>query len=170
MVSYLWDMQIRIATEGDLPSINEIYNQAVKQLFCTAHLHPVDMQYRREWFLQHDPERYPVCVIHENEKVSGWVSLGPYRSDRQALDHVGEVSYYVDQACRGQGIGSLLMAHAIEIAPRFGLTILVAILMDKNPASIGLLEKFGFSRWGAMPGIARIGTETADHLYFGLKL
>ena len=163
-------MQIRMATEGDLPSINNIYNQAVKQQFCTAHLHPVDMESRRKWFLHHDPDRYPVYVIHENEKVAGWVSLGPYRSDRQALAHVGEVSYYVDQACRGQGAGSQLLDHAIGVAPQFGLAILVAILLDKNPASIGLLEKFGFSKWGTMPGIARIGTETADHLYYGLKL
>jgi phosphinothricin acetyltransferase len=120
--------------------------------------------------LHHHPDRYPVYVTCENEKVTGWVSLGPYRSDRQALAHVGEVSYYVNQACRGRGTGSRLLEHAIQMAPQLGLTILVAILLDRNPASIGLLNKFGFSKWGAMPGIARIGTETADHLYYGLKL
>ena len=163
-------MQIRLATERDLPSINEIYNQAVKQKFCTAHLHTVDMEYRRQWFSHHTPDRYPVYITCENSNVSGWVSLGPYRQDRQALAHVAEVSYYVDRAYRGQGVGSQLLGYAIGIAPRFGLSILVAILLDKNPASIGLLKKFGFSEWGALPDIARIGRETADHLYYGLKL
>ena len=163
-------MGIRLAREEDLPSINRIYNQAVKQKFCTAHLCPVDMESRRNWFNHHDPGKYPVYVTHDNEIITGWVSLGPYRSDREALAHVGEVSYYVDRSFRGKGIGSHLMKHAIDQAPLFGLTILVAILLDKNPASIGILEKFGFSKWGSMPGIAKIGDVTADHLYYGLKL
>ena len=163
-------MNIRLATEEDLPIINSIYNQAVMQKFCTAHLAPVDMEYRQAWFSDHRPDRYPVYVSLEEEKVTGWVSLGAYRSDRQALAHVGEVSYYVDRECRGRGLGSFLLQHAIHVAPACRLSILVAILLDKNPASIKLLKKFGFSQWGSMPGIAIIGKESADHLYYGLKL
>lgn len=163
-------MSIRLAREEDLPEINTIYNQAVMQKFCTAHLIPVDMDYRLSWFSSHPPERYPVYVYQEDKKVGGWMSLGTYRADRQALAHVGEVSYYVDKELWGKGIGSHLLKHAISLAPSLGLSILVAILLDRNPASIALLEKFGFSRWGSMPGIANIGDETADHLYYGLKL
>ena len=163
-------MIIRLATEEDLPAINAIYNQAVMQRFCTAHLAPVDLEYRRAWFSDHPRERYPVSISQDNEKLTGWVSLGAYRADRQALAHVGEVSYYVDRDCRGKGLGSLLLHHAVHVAPACGLSILVAILLDKNPESISLLRKFGFSLWGSMPGIASIGEETADHLYYGLKL
>lgn len=163
-------MHIQLAKWDDLPVINEIYNQAVRQKFCTAHLLPVDMEYRRQWFSMHDPEHYPVYVARSGTKVTGWVSLAPYRSGRQALAHVGEVSFYVGQEYRGRGIGSQLLDHAIKAAPGCGLTILVAILLERNPASIGLLEKSGFSKWGTMPGIAEIGKETADHLYYGLKL
>lgn len=163
-------MTIRPATEKDLPAINTIYNQAVEQQFCTAHLSPVDMAYRQSWFSAHTPERYPVFVSEEAGQLKGWVCLGPYRSDRQALAHVGEVSYYVHMESRGRGVGSRLLEYAIKVAPSCGLSILVAILLDKNPASIGLLEKYGFSLWGSMPGIAIIGEEHADHLYYGLKL
>ena len=102
--------------------------------------------------------------------MTGWVSLGAYRADRQALIHVGEVSYYVDRESRGRGLGSHLLQHAINVAPAFGLSILVAILLDKNPASIKLLKKFRFSQWGSMPGIAIIEKERTNHLYYGLKL
>lgn len=163
-------MIIRLARVEDLPAINAIYNQAVEQLFCTAHLSPVDMEYSLSWFSAHIADRYPVCVSEEDGQLSGWVSLGPYRSDRQALAHVGEVSYYVHQDCRGRGVGSRLLEYAIELAPSCGLSILVAILLDKNPGSIALLKKFEFSQWGAMPGIAIIGEERADHLYYGLIL
>jgi L-amino acid N-acyltransferase YncA len=163
-------MNIRLATKEDLPAINTIYNQAVMQKFCTAHLAPVDMEYSRTWFYNHPPDRYPVYVSLEEKKVTGWASLGAYRADRQALIHVGEVSYYVDRESRGRGLGSHLLQHAINVAPAYGLNILVAILLDKNPASITLLKKSGFSQWGSMPGIAIIGEESANHLYFGLKL
>jgi L-amino acid N-acyltransferase YncA len=165
-----WIMAIRLAQKENLPQINEIYNQAVRQRFCTAHLEPVELKEREKWFFAHVPSKFPVFVFVDNASVLGWVSLGPYREDRQALAHVAEVSYYVDRKVRGKGIGSRLLKHALEVAPDYGFSVLIAILLDKNPASIALLLKHAFKEWGRMPGIARIGSHEADHLYFGLKL
>ena len=163
-------MEIRIARQEDLPAINRIYNQAVRQRFCTAHLETVNMDERLRWFDSHDPKRFPVFVVLDKGSLVGWMSLGPYREDRQALAHVAEVSYYVEKKERGRGIGSSLLGHALQIAAGYGFSVLIAILLDKNPASIGLLDKFGFKEWGRMPGIARIDSHTADHLYYGLIL
>lgn len=163
-------MEIRIAREEDLEAINKIYNQAVQQQFCTAHLEPVTMVERRQWFLAHKPVLHPVFVAEDEKKIVGWISLGPYRENRQALKHVAEVSYYVDEEERGLGIGNSLLGHSISIAGSFGYTVLIAILLNRNPASIGLLIKYGFEEWGRMPGIARIDGQLADHLYYGLKL
>jgi len=163
-------MEIRLAQSADLEAINEIYNQAVEERFCTAHLAPVTMEHREAWFRQHDSKKFPVFVVSEKGMIRGWVSLSAYRADRQALEHVAEVSYYVHRDHRGEGAGRLLMSHAISAAPECGFSVLVAILLSRNPASIGLLDKFGFTRWGTMPGIAQIGDELADHLYYGLKI
>lgn len=163
-------MKIRAAKRQDLPAINRIYNQAVRQRFCTAHLEETGIGERELWFAEHDPNRYPVYVAEADQRIAGWVSLGTYRADRQALAHVAEVSYYVDESERRKGIGRLLLTHAVDVAPRFGFSVLIAILLHKNRASIGLLEKSGFEEWGRMPGIARIGDQVADHLYYGLKL
>lgn len=159
-----------LARQADLPAINRIYNQAVRQGFCTAHLEQVEMEDRRKWFAVHDPLRYPVLVALDRDRVLGWISMGPYREGRQALAHVAEVSYYVDEKARGKGIGTRLLDHAVTRAPEYGFSVLIAILLDKNPASIGLLKKFGFSEWGRMPGIAFIGDQKADHLYYGRPL
>ncbi len=163
-------MNIRPAGREDLEAINRIYNQAVNQLFCTAHLEPLGMEERRQWFALHDPARFPVFVALEEENVVGWVSLGPYREDRQALAHVAEVSYYVDELTRGKGIGKSLLNHAIHVAPDYGFSVLIALLLNRNPASIALLKKYSFEEWGRMPGIARIEGRQADHLYYGLRL
>jgi len=163
-------MEIRIANWEELPEINDIYNQAVRQRYCTAHLEPVGMREREQWFIEHDPAVFPVYVATSRQKVAGWVSLGPYREKRQALAHVAEVSYYVDEKERGKGVGSELLGHAITVAPQLGYSVLIAILLNRNPASRALLGKFGFEEWGRMPEIARIDGELADHLYYGLKL
>jgi len=163
-------MDIRLAGEQDLPRINDIYNQAVRQGFCTAHLSPLTPEENREWFTTHDPDHFPVYVAVSGNRVEGWASLGAYRRNRQALAHVAEVSYYVDKDERGKGMGSRLLSHAITVAPLFGFSVLIAILLSKNPASIALLTKHGFACWGRMPGIAKIRNQQADHLYYGLKL
>jgi phosphinothricin acetyltransferase len=163
-------MKIRIASREDLPVINNIYNQAVRKRFSTAHLEKVSLKEREHWFASHDPERFPVYVALLEGKILGWMSLGPYRGGRQALGHVAEVSYYIDEEEQGKGYGSALLDFAMQHAPEFGFSVLIAILLDKNPASIGLLEKFGFREWGRMPEIALIDGQKADHLYYGLAL
>lgn len=163
-------MSIRFAIEEDLPAINEIYNQAVDQKYCTAHLLPLSLDEQTNWFKKHDPSRFPVFVSVLDKEVSAWMSLGPYRVDRQALSHVAEVSYYVEKSRQGEGIGTQLLEYAIRKAPDFGFSVLLAILLGRNQASIGLLEKLKFSCWGSMPGIAKIDDQEVDHLYYGLKL
>ena len=163
-------MLIRLAIDKDLTVINRIYNQAVEERFCTAHLEPRSLDERREWFRAHDPLTHPVFVSEVRGNVTGWVSLGAYRKGREALAHVAEVSYYVDAGERGRGTGSALLEHVISVAPDFGFSVLIAILLSENPASIALLGKFGFAAWGSMPSVARIGEYLADHLYYGLHL
>jgi len=163
-------MKLRVAEWSDLREINAIYNQAVEEGTSTAHLIPVTVEQREAWFRQHDHGRFPVFVMEDQDEVTGWVSLSPYRPGRQALAHVAEVSYFVERSHRGKGLGMKLLSHAVEVAPRYGFSVLVALLLSTNPASIRLLERNGFSRWGIMPGIARMSDGTADHLYYGLKL
>ena len=163
-------MLIRSALPGDLESINLIYNQAVEERFCSAHLERVPMEEHRVWFGRHRPDRFPVYVAEKEGDIAGWISLSPYREGRQALSHVAEVSYYVHRNHRGLGLGSELMKHVLEVAPGFGFGTLIAILLGENLPSIALLERHGFRRWGVMPGIARIGKVRSDHLYYGLKI
>lgn len=163
-------MKIRLARREELPVINKIYNQAVRKRFSTAHLETVTLNEREVWFARHDPARYPVYVALLEGRVIGWISLGPYREGRQALGHVAEVSYYVDEQEQGNGYGSRLLEFAMQRAPEFGFSVLLGILLDRNPASIALLKKFGFKEWGRMPEIALIDGQKADHLYYGLAL
>ena len=153
--------------QDDLIRLVEIYNQAIVRHNATADTTPFQVEERQEWFNEHLPEEYPIYVYEgEQGMVLGWLSLSPYRS-RPALKRTAEVSYYVDYACHGMGIGSTLLEHAIAESPRLGRKILVAILLEWNTASIKLLKKFGFEQWGRMPDVAEIDGRTCAHLYFG---
>ncbi len=161
---------IRKAVFDDLGSINEIYNQAIKQKYQTADTSPISMEKRKIWYLNHDTEKYPVFVHVQANQIIGWISLSAYREGRKALETVAEVSYFVHRDFQGKGVGNLLLKTAISKSKEYGFRNLIAILLEPNTRSIKLLEKFNFERWGCMPKIALIDGKEHDHLFYGLRL
>ncbi len=159
--------RVRLAAAADLPAIDAIYNQAVAQHFLTADLQPIGAQRRGEWFEAHNVERYPVYVYEEEGRVLGWLSLSAYRPGREALQDVAEVSYYVDEAHRGEGIGSRLMEYALAESRRMKKRVLFAVIIEGNAASVALLKKFGFEQWGCLPQVIACYGEVRGQIYFG---
>lgn len=164
------DVMFRLATERDIASINEIYNQAVLAGHQTATLKPISLEMQQAWFEEHHVDQYPIFVIEKDDQVVGWCSLSAYRKGRQALASLAEISYYFHKDYQGQGLGTKMMAFALQKAHEYGFKNLVAILFGHNKASIKLLEKFGFKEWGNMPGTVEIDGALYDHCYYGLKL
>ena len=161
---------IRLAVLTDLPRIVAIYNQAIAAKNATADTVPFTVEQRLDWFQAHPPDAYPMYVYEdENGQILGWLSVSPYRG-RPALARTGEVSYYEDYSQHGRGIGSALMHHAIQDAPRTGRKVFIAILLEWNIASIKLLQKFGFEQWGRMPEVAEYDGHLCGHLYYGRKV
>jgi L-amino acid N-acyltransferase YncA len=161
---------VRLALPADLPSIVAIYNQAITAGNATADTHPFNVNQRMDWFREHDPDTHPIYVYESNGgQILGWLSVSPYRG-RPALARTGEVSYYVDYSQHHRGIGSELMQHAIQDAPRTGRKIFIAILLEWNIASIKLLEKYGYRRWGRMPEVAEYNSCLCAHLYYGRRV
>ena len=115
-------------------------------------------------------KQFPIYVAEEDGNVAAWLSFSPYRPGRQALDRTTEISYYVHENYRRKGIGEALLSFALQLAPSLNFSTMVAILLDNNNPSIKLLEKFGFERWGLIPGAAEFGDITCGHLFMGRKL
>ena len=161
---------IRKALISDLEVINDIYNQAVDSRQSTADLEHITLQEREIWFFEHSPGKYPIFVYEVSGNVVGWLSVSPYRKGRRALDRVAEVSYYIDNNFHRQGIGKSLMKYCISHLKEYDIKHLVAILLEINTASIALLEKFGFTRWGELPKIVNLDGRICNHLYYGLSV
>jgi L-amino acid N-acyltransferase YncA len=163
-------LRIRLAREADLPAMIDIYNQAVALKGATADLTPLRLADRRRWFAEHTPERYPIWVAERGDQPLGWCSLSAYRPGRMALRHTAEISYYIAEDSRRQGVATALVQFAIDQCERLEIKTLFALLVDINTPSIRLLEKFGFARWGHMPNAVDFGGEECGHAIYGKRV
>ena len=163
-------MNLRIANKNDWQRILDIYNQATVTGFCNADIEPVSIQSRRDWFLEHSPTEYPIYVVEKTDNLIGWCSLSPYRKGRNALKTVAEISFFLDNHFKGQGVGTWLIQNVIREARNLGFNNLIAILLDKNEASIRLLKNHGFEKWGHLPEIAYFNDTICGQFIYGLKI
>jgi len=160
---------IRKAIIADLPRLTAIYNQAIHAR-QTADTIPVTVMDRQSWFDNHQVTNYPLFVIEKAGVVCGYSTLSQYRGGRAALRYAVEISYYLDKAYQRQGLGSILLNHALITAKDLGFKHAFAILLDTNLPSIRLLEKFDFEKWGHLPNIAEIDGNICGHFYYGKHL
>lgn len=161
---------IKLAGQEHYQAIIEIYNQAVLTGIQTADLDQVTVDDKRAWLDLHTGEHYTIFVAIEDDKVVGYLALSPYRHGRAAFLECAEISYYLDRQFQGRGLGSLLIEHALSHCFTLNINVLIAILLSCNTASIALLEKYGFQKWGLMPKIAKLEKGNVDHLYYGKHL
>lgn len=163
-------LQIRIAELTNLPSIVETYNQAVPTHLSTANTTPYTAEGRKAWFMEHEPGKRPIFVAMMDSRVVGWCSLSWYRPGRAALRFTAEISYYVDTAHQGQGVGSALVYHALQACPSLGIKNVVAVVIDRNEGSRRLLEKMGFQQWGFLPRVLDFDGQESGEYYYGKRI
>ncbi len=163
-------MPIRLSIREDWGRILQIYNEAISTRISTADTDPVSLEDREDWLEGHSDNRYPIFVMEINRVVEGWCSLSPYRDGRAALEKTAEISYYVSEKNRRQGVATALIKYVLSDCQRLGVESLVAILLESNEPSINLLRKFQFEEWGRLPKIAVIDGNCYDHLYLGRRV
>ena len=161
---------IHQAKPSDLPAIVAIYNQAINSKTATGDTQEFSVIERQEWFNKFDENSYPLYVVEIENRVVGYCSISPYRKGRGAMASVAEISYYIDYSFHGKGIATALVKHAIADCKRIGKKNLLAILLETNTPSIGLLEKLGFQKWGHFPDIVEMHGEKQAQVIYGLKV
>ncbi len=162
-------MTIRDARLEDLPAIVAIYNSTVASRMVTADTEEVSVESRREWFAQHCPERRPLWLAIEGEKVIGWLSYSSFYG-RPAYDATCEVSIYLAPEYRGRGLGSVLLQRCIQHAPVIGVRTLLGFIFGHNAPSLRLFEKHGFEGWGRLPRVAVLDGIERDLVILGRRV
>ena len=162
-------MNIRDATESDLPAIVAIYNASIPSRIATADSELVSVESRRPWFHEHRPNTRPLWVAMEDDEIVGWLSFQSFYG-RPAYHATAELSVYVGPNSQRQGIGTTLLAKAIEQAPHLGLKTLLGFIFAHNHPSLRLFEKFHFERWGILPRVAELDGIERDLIIVGRRL
>ena len=144
---------IRRATFNDIEALKEIYNDAILHTVATFDTEIKDDKNRLQWFNEHELDPYIILVEEQEGQVCGYASLSQYR-DRKAFDYTVELSVYIDEKYRGQGIGKRLVSDILGYAktnPK--IRIVVSLITGENQASIHLHETLGFSYCGELKNV-----------------
>ena len=162
-------LSYRDATLDDLPAIVAIYNSTVPSRQVTADLEPVSVESRLGWFQAHGPEKRPLWVVEDGDRIIAWLSFSDFYG-RPAYLRTAEVSIYLDEAARGKGLGKQLLAEALSAAPGLDIHTVLGFIFGHNEASLRLFRSFGFGDWGALPRVAVLDGVERDLIILGRRL
>lgn len=135
-------IRYRCATAEDSDAILEIYRPYVETTavtFETSVPSREEFRQRVEGILK----QFPYLVAEADGEILGYSYASPYRS-RGGFGWTAELSVYVRQDLRSQGIGTHLYAALLDFLRLQGYQNAVSVLSWPNPASEKLHYHFGF--------------------------
>ena len=147
------ELQIRRAVINDVQDCLAIYNYEVEYGVATLDLEPRTLEEWHEWYNAHSDEHHPIIVGTINDVVVGYASLSPYRL-KDAFKSTVELSIYIHQDYRGQGVATRLMERILEMAKEDTMIHnIVSVITAGNEESTKLHNRFGFTYCGLTPEV-----------------
>ena len=140
-------MEVRDATEADLPGLLGIYNDVIATSTAIYSYSPVSLDDRREWWRARVALGYPVLIAAEGSDVLGFSTFGDFRAwpgYRFTVEH----SVHIRADTRGRGIGQQLVTALFPRAAALGKHVMIAGVDAANTASIRFHERLGFEQVG----------------------
>ncbi len=132
----------------------------------TAELEPITVEARLPWFREHSPDQHPFWVAENDGRVIGWLDFKKFLP-RCAYRGTAEISVYIHEKFRRQGVARRLLEDAIARAPSLGINAMVGVIFGHNKPSLKLFGQLGFERWGLLPGVARLDGVERDLAILG---
>ena len=141
---------IRVMDEHDWEAVKRIYLQGINTNKATFQTEAPSWQQWDEGHLQ-------VCrfVILADNDIVGWSALGAV-SARDCYRGVVEVSIYIAEEARGQGLGEKLLMYTIIASEQAGFWSLYSAVLAENIGSIALHKKCGFRQIGVREKLAKM--------------
>ena len=141
---------MRCLRPDDWPEVARIFGEGIATGNATFE---TEVPSWKDWDRGHlDAHRF---VAERDGRVCGWIAAAPV-SARCCYAGVVELSVYIGEEARGQGIGAELLAAIIESSERAGLWTLQTGVFPENEASLALLRRFGFRAVGTQQRIGRL--------------
>ncbi len=143
---------------ADWDRVREIYEQGIATGHATFETEAPGWE---DW---NDAHMASVRLVADvGGQVLGWAALSTV-SDRCVYGGVGEVSVYVAEEGRGQGIGTALMSALVDASEGAGIWTLQAGIFPQNEASVRAHEKVGFRTVGKREKLGKMDGQWRDVL------
>ena len=140
-------MIVRAYEMRDLPAMIEIWNEVIEEGVAFPQLELLTADTGEAHFAS---QSY-TAVAEVDGAVCGLYILHPNNVGR--CGHIGNASYAVASAHRGQGIGEALVRDSLEMARAHGFTRMqFNAVVESNARARHLYEKLGFLPLGKIPG------------------
>lgn len=97
-------------------------------------------------------------VARSGDSILGWAVLSP-TSSRCVYAGVAEVSIYISEKYKGQGVGMALLTSLIELSEQDGFWTLQSGIIRENTASIELHKKCGFREIGIRERVGKMNNK-----------
>lgn len=94
-------------------------------------------------------------VARSEDVVLGWAALSP-TSSRSCYAGTAEVSIYIDEKYKGQGIGTALLQRLIKKSEENGFWTLQSGIIRENTVSIATHKNCGFREIGIREKVAKM--------------
>jgi len=160
---------IRNIERKDLPTILDIYNDAILNTTAVYTYDAQQLSDREAWFESKVLANEPIFVYELNNKVVGFSTYGQFRNWPAYLYTI-EHSIYVEHSHRGKGIATQLLQHLIEHAKQKNYRTMVAGIDTSNSDSIHLHEKLGFTHAGTLKNVGYKFEDWLDLAFYQLDL
>lgn len=161
---------VRPAAEADFDAWFAIFQAVAAEGRWIGRELPVDQEEQRRWFVSAfvdvgDPDHLSLALLAEVDgQAVGHLGL-------QSRRGLGDLGMAVAAGWRGRGVGTALMAAAVEWARVQGLYKLTLQLWPHNRAALRLYQKFGFQEEGHLiRHYRRRNGELWDAIIMGLVL
>jgi phosphinothricin acetyltransferase len=143
-------VEVRDLRPDDWPEVSRILAEGIATGNATFE---TEVPSWEEWDAAHLDEHR--LVAEREGDVVGWIALARV-SPRACYAGVAEVSAYVGEHARGEGVGAELLAALVESSERAGIWTLQTGVFPENETSLGLLQRFGFRVLGTQERIGRL--------------
>ena len=135
---------------SDWEQVREIYLEGIRSGHSTFETEAPSWEKWDEGHLQ-----FARLVMRDGETILGWAALSPV-SKRHVYRGVAEVTVYVSEKARGQGVGRSLLEALIDESEKNGIWTLQASIFPENAASVQLHLRCGFREVGRRERIAML--------------
>lgn len=143
-------VRVRLATEADIPAVQEIYAYYVKHTTASFEEEAPTVAEMTARCQRVQARGLPFLVAAKGRDIIGYAYASPFR-ERSGYRYTIEDSVYVAKEALGRNVGNALMNELIARCTALGFRQMIAVIGDStNAASLALHSRHGFFVVGAL--------------------